>query len=105
MKARRLIPVLLLGIVSCGGDTQGGGTTPTQPVGPVATSITLSSSSVTLSSLGETASLTATVKDQTGAVMSGQTVTWTSSDDAVATVSYGTVTSVADGSATVTAST
>ena len=77
---------------------------PTQPVVPVATSITLSSSSVTLSSLGETASLTATVKDQTGAVMSGQTVTWSSSDDAVVTVSTaGLVTSVAPGTATVTA--
>ena len=104
MKFRRLIPVLLLGAVSCGGDKSGGGTTPTQPVVPVATSITLSTSSVTLNSLGDTASLTATVKDQTGAVMSGQTVTWSSSDDAVVTVSTaGLVTSVATGTATVTA--
>ena len=104
MKFRRLIPVLLLGAASCGGDKSGGGTTPTQPVVPVATSIILSTSSLTLNSLGDTASLTATVEDQTGAVMSGQTVTWSSSDDAVVTVSTaGLVTSVATGTATVTA--
>ncbi len=103
MKARRLIPVLLIGIVSCGGDPPGGGTTPTQPVIPVATSITLSSSSVTLSSLGEATTLTATVKDQTGAAMSGPTVTWASSDAAIATVTSGAVTAVANGDATITA--
>ena len=52
MKARHLIRDLLLGTVSCGGDKPGGGTTPTQPVVPVATSITLSTWSVTLFSLG-----------------------------------------------------
>jgi hypothetical protein len=99
---RIALSVALLTLVSCGGDN-GGGTTPTQPVTPVATSITLSSSSVTLESLGATSALTATVKDQTGAAMTGQTISWSSSDDAIATVANGTVTAVANGSATVTA--
>ncbi len=101
---RRLaLPVALLTLISCGGDTPGGGTSPTQPVTPVPTSITLSATSVTLESLGATSVLTATVKDQSGVTMSGQTVTWASSDDAVATVATGTVTSVTNGSATITA--
>lgn len=58
---------------------------------------------MTLESLSATSTLTATVKDQSGATMSGQTVTWASSDDAVATVATGTVTSVTNGSATITA--
>ena len=104
MKVRYLIHIMMLGFLSCSGETPTSGSAPIpQPPTPVPTSITLSSSSVTLSSLGETASLTATVKDQTGAVMSGQTVTWTSSDAAIATVTNGTVTAVAGGSATITA--
>ena len=93
----------LLTLVSCGGDK-----TPTQPVTPVATSIELSSPSVTLESLGATSALTATVKDQTGAAMTGQTISWSSSDVTIAavsngTASNGTVTAIANGSATVTA--
>ena len=48
-------------------------TTPTPPT-PVATSITLSATSLSFSSLGQTQQLSATVKDQTGATMSGATV-------------------------------
>ena len=100
MKGFHPIAVLLFGLTACGGGTSpSGGTTPTQPVVPVPTSITISLSSVTLTSPGEVASLTATVKDQSGAPMSSQTVTWTSSDEGVATVSSGTVTAVANGSA------
>jgi len=99
---RIALPVALLTLVSCGGEN-GGGTTPTQPVTPVATTIEVSSASITLESLGATSTLTATVKDQNGAAMAGQTVSWASSDDAVATVSNGTVTAVGNGSATVTA--
>ena len=79
-------------------------TTPTPPPTPVATSITLSATSLSFSSLGETSQLSATVKDQSGAAMASATVTWATSDAAVATVSSaGLVTSVADGTATITA--
>jgi surface protein len=87
-------------LVGCGGET----ITPTAPTPPKPTTITLSSSSVTLASRGETAQLTATVKDQNGIRSTGIPVTWSSSAPAVATVSSsGLVTGVADGSATVTA--
>ena len=87
-------------LAGCGGETA----TPTAPVPPKATTITLSSSSVTLASLSGTSQLTATVKDQNSAAMTGQTVTWSSSDPAVATVSSsGLVTGVGNGSATITA--
>lgn len=50
---------------------------------------------------GTTAELTATVETTSGDI--AKTVTWTSSDESVATVSDGTVTAVAAGSATITA--
>jgi hypothetical protein len=54
--------------------------------------------------VGQTGQLTATPKDAGGEALSGRTVSWDSSDDAVATVdSNGLVTAVAVGSATVTA--
>jgi len=69
-----------------------------------ATSITLSATSLSFASLGQTQQLTATVKDQNGATMSGAGVTWATSASAVATVSAtGLVTSIADGTATITA--
>ena len=83
---------------NCGGDD-----TPTAPT-PVATSITLSVTSLSLASLGVTSQLSATVKDQNGATLASATVTWATSDAAVATVSdAGLVASVADGTATITA--
>jgi surface protein len=92
---------------SCGGDATP--TTPTTPPPPpppppVATSVTLSVTNLSLASLGETSQLTATVKDQNGAAMSSATVTWATSDAAVATVSSnGLVTAVANGTVTITA--
>ena len=71
---------------------------------PVATSITLSATTLSFSSLGATQQLSATVKDQNGATMASATVTWATSDPAVVTVSStGLVTSIADGTATITA--
>ncbi len=89
-------------LVSCsGGDSP---TDPVKPPTPVATTVTLSAPTVSLSSLGATQQLTATVKDQTGAVMSSATVTWASSNQLVATISSsGLVTAVANGAATITA--
>jgi len=64
-----LFPMLL---GSCGGEDTP--TTPTPTPTPVATSITLSATTLSFASLGETQQLTATVKDQNGATMSGATV-------------------------------
>lgn len=53
---------------------------------------------------GQTVTLTATVKDQLGSVVTDRVVTWTSSNSAVATVSStGVVTGVAPGPVTITA--
>ena len=96
------ILVFSLFLWSCGGEDTPTAPTPTPT--PVATSITLSEASLSFASLGATSQLSATVKDQNGATMSGATVTWTTSAIAVATVSAtGLVTSVADGTATITA--
>ena len=96
--------LLLMAATTCGGD---GGTTvdpPDPPAAPVATSVTISPPSSTLSALGGTVQLTATVLDQNGQTMAGVTVSWTSSDGSVATVSAGgLVTAVQNGSTSVTA--
>src|SRR5437660_5792274 len=55
-------------------------------------------------SVGQTAQLTATLKDASGNVLSGRAVTWSSSDTTIARVSgSGVVTAVATGSTTITA--
>ncbi len=57
-------------------------------------------------SFGETAQLTASAQDANGTAISGKTFTWSSSDQTIATVSTsGLVSAVADGSATITATT
>ena len=83
----------------------GGGSSPTTPTPtPVATSIILSVTSVTLDSIGNTAQLAATVKDQTGTVMAGKAITWASSDAAIVSVSSsGLVTAISPGTANITA--
>ncbi len=79
-------------------------TTPTPPPAPVATSITVTPSSHTLASIGTTVQLTATVRDQNNNPMTGQTVSWTSANTAVATVSgSGLVTAVSNGTSQITA--
>ena len=62
--------------------------------------IRLSDSSVSLGAIGETASLTASLT----AIDTDNPITWTSSDESVATVSNGVVTAVSAGSAVITAS-
>jgi hypothetical protein len=70
---------------------------------PVVTTVTVSPTSASVVA-GATTPLQATVKDQNGSVMTGQTVTWSSSNTAAATVNAsGVVTGVAAGSATITA--
>jgi uncharacterized protein YjdB len=69
---------------------------------PVA-SVTVSPASASVPA-GQTVQLTATPKDASGAPLSGRTVTWSSDNTAVATVSSsGLVTGVAVGTATITA--
>jgi len=70
---------------------------------PVVTTVSVSPPSASIV-VGTTVTLQATVKDQYGNTMSGQTVSWSSNNTASATVnSSGVVTGVAAGSATVTA--
>jgi uncharacterized protein YjdB len=70
---------------------------------PVVTTVTVSPPSASIL-IGTTTSLQAAVKDQNGNTMTGQSVTWSSSNAAAATVaSTGVVTGVAAGSATITA--
>jgi len=73
------------------------------PPTPVATTVTVSPASASVT-VGATSVLQATVKDQNGNLMTGQTVTWSTNNPAAATVnSSGVVTGVAAGSATITA--
>ena len=73
------------------------------PPAPVVTTVTVAPSTASLA-VGATTPLTATVRDAQGNVMSGQTIVWTSSNNAIATVSSnGVVTGVAAGPATITA--
>src|SRR5207249_3886647 len=66
-------------------------------------SVAVSPASLTMS-MGSTQQLSAVVKDANGNVLTGRTVTWTTSSSAVATVSAsGLVTGVAAGTATITA--
>mgnify|MGYP003274198432 CR=1 FL=1 len=80
---------------------------PTATPAPTATpkpvkvsSITLNQTSLTMTSKGQTASLTATVNPGNAA---NKSITWSSSNSSVATVVDGTVTAVANGTADITA--
>jgi len=69
---------------------------------PVAT-VTVTPATATLT-VGQTTNLSVVLKDQSGAVLTGRTIVWTTSSSAVATVSSsGTVTAVGAGNATITA--
>lgn len=74
------------------------------PPTPIPSSVGLSVASFTITT-GNLYRLVATVYDQSGDPVTGQTITWSSDDTAVATVdSSGTVTGVSAGSCTITAS-
>lgn len=71
---------------------------------PVPASVAVSPASISFASLADTVRLSATVRDENGEVIAGAAVTWASSDPSVADIDTGgLVTSVADGSATITA--
>ena len=82
----------------------GDGATAPPPDALRATTITVNPATADLAALGATVQLSAQVRDQNGQAMTGATVTWASSATAVAAVSAsGLVTAVANGSATITA--
>jgi uncharacterized protein YjdB len=76
---------------------------PPPPASDSVASVTVSPSATSIAA-GSTAQLAATPQDVSGTALTGHAVTWTSSNNAVATVSdSGLVTAIAAGSATVTA--
>ena len=78
-------------------DNPGRGTT------PVPTTVVVAPATFSVN-VGQTQQLTATVFDQNGTVMTGQTITWGSSNSAIASVNgTGLVTGVGAGTATITA--
>ena len=96
-----LLAVALLA-AGCGGDDPV--EPPTPPPSAVPTTVTITPDAADFESLGETVQLAATVLDQNGQAMAGASVTWTTSDAGVATVSSGgLVTATGNGMASVTA--
>lgn len=96
-------PVLAIAamLTSCSSGGNGGGRGDPQPV-PVATSVELSQADWDSMRFGERLSVTAQVFDQSGQLMPGADIVWTSTDPAVARVDAdGLVTSLAAGSATI----
>lgn len=99
----RLAPLLLVALLACGD-----GKSPTGPGKkdgpPRPTTLSLSSGALTFAAIGDSARLTAEVKDQQGGAMATAIITWASTDTTVATVDGdGWVTAVANGSAMVVA--
>lgn len=84
---------------SCGG----GGEGPTGPPAPTVSRVDVAPGTASVIA-GQTATFTAQPKDVTGAVVSGQSISWSSANPSIATVSGGVVTAVAAGTTTVIAS-
>ncbi len=104
-----LLPILF--VAACRPDpvspNQNNGGQPPPPVTPRVTTITLAPASTNIR-VGESTTLSAEVRDQNGALMSGQSPTWTSGSTSIATVSgngaTATVTAVSAGNAMILAS-
>ena len=100
----RVLVVGTLLSLACGGKDAPTGPTEDGTPTPVATTLTLSATVLSFSTLGATEQLTPTVLDQNGATLSGASVSWASSASTVASVSStGLITALADGTATITA--
>ena len=95
-----LLSLLLLALTSCGGSDGPGGTGPDTPGGTV---LSISLTSVSMSFLGETATLTAALRDQNGQPAGGS-ISWSSDNSSVVTVVAGLLTAIQNGTATVTVS-
>lgn len=88
----------LLALVACGDDS------PTDPGTDGPASVKVAESTLTLIALGDSALLTATVHDKSGAVIPNAVVTWSSTDSSVVAVrTNGWAVAKANGSATVVA--
>ena len=101
---RRLSMAILIGAAmllgSCGSDTAP--TVVVEQVVPVPTTVTISADGIVLLSLGDGQQIAAVVRDQEGVVNPDWSVDWTSTDEAVATVTTdGLITAVANGQTTV----
>ncbi len=95
----RLSLVVAVLLAGCGGGTDGGPTTPP----PATVSSVVVAAPVTSLTAGATSTFTATVRDAAGNTLA-RTVSWSSSADAVASVTQGgVVTAVAPGTASITA--
>lgn len=101
---RPAVAAILLAVVACGGGGDSGSVTEPPPPSPIpVASVALSRDTATLLLQG-TLTLTATTKSATGAVLTGRTVSWSSSAVLVATVSpSGLVTAFGTGTALITA--
>lgn len=95
----------LAGFASCTGGAPDAPTSVTPvPFVPIVSSVAIAPAAVSLT-VGASVPLTATVKDQRDSVMSGKVVQWSSSSASIASVaSTGTVTALAAGVASITAS-
>ena len=104
-----IVPLLtILVLATCGKDSATNSQRAEPPAPPpvqlVPTSIVITPSVVTLTSIGQTVSLTAEVRDQNGQTMTGANLTWSSDTGTIATVSaQGLVTAVHNGTANITA--
>ena len=96
---RHALVVALVFAASCGGAES----TPPPDPGPTITSVTVSPASPVVE-IGSTQQMSAIANSSTGGSVSGQTVSWTSSDQNVASItSGGLVTGVTEGTSTITA--
>ncbi len=94
--------VSLAAVLACGSD--GGSREPSGPSGPVVTTIVVTSPGGPLQ-VGATLALSAEVRDEKGVAISGKTLTWSTANAAVATVSAaGVVTGTGAGTTTISAS-
>ena len=89
----------LIGLLACGDSGPAEVMTPPAPA-----SVTVVPSTATLAALGQTVQLNTTVLDQNGQAIPGVSVSWTSSDESVATVdAAGLVTATGNGTTSITA--
>jgi len=101
--ATALILAFCVGLTACGGGNSTNNSKDTQPPPPVLSSITVTNSSSTVTA-GMTAQFSASGKYSDGSTKDlTATATWTSSDNTVATVAAGLVTTLKAGAVTVTA--
>lgn len=100
-RTKWLAPLVVGGVILLGACSDD----PVQPdPTPVAAEVQLSPEAVTLTEIGATEALTATVLDEDGQEMPDAPVSWSSSDEEVAVVDEdGVVEAVGEGTATITA--